>query len=62
MNPIAQVMVKRSSHFKLALAVVVLVLWASGSAIQSLWITPVVIIVLWIVIQLGLRYRHRHST
>lgn len=64
MNPIAQVMVKRSSHFKLALAVVVLVLilWALGSAIQSLWITPVVIIVLWIVIQLGLRYRHRHST
>ena len=64
MNPITQVMVKRSSHFKLALAVVVLVLvlWASGSAIQSLWITPVVIIVLWIVIQLGLRYRRRHST
>jgi O-antigen ligase len=63
MNPIEQVMVKRSSHFKLALAVVVLVLvlWASGSAIQSLWITPVVIIVLWIVIQLGLTYRHRHS-
>jgi hypothetical protein len=34
MNRIAQVMVKRSSHFKLALAVVVLVLvlWASARA------------------------------
>jgi hypothetical protein len=57
-------MVKRSSHFKLALAVVglVLVLWASGSALQSLWITPVIIVILWIAIQLGLGYRRRHST
>jgi hypothetical protein len=55
-------MVNRSSHFKLALAVaaLVLVLWATGSPIQSLWITPVIIVVVWIAIQLGLRYRHRH--
>jgi O-antigen ligase len=61
-NPVEQVMVKRSSHVKLALAVValVLVLWASGSAIQSLWITPVIIAVLWVAIQLGLGYRRRH--
>lgn len=57
-------MVKRSSHVKLALAVgvLVLILWASGSAIQSLWITPVIIFVLWIAIQLGLGYRHRRTT
>jgi hypothetical protein len=61
-NPIEQVMVSRSSHLKLALAVaaLVLVLWVTGSSIQSLWITPVIIVVAWIAIQLGLRYRHRH--
>ena len=62
MNPIEKVMVNRNSHFKLALAVaaLVLVLWATGSPIQSLWITPVIIVVVWIAIQLGLRYRLRH--
>jgi O-antigen ligase len=62
MNPLEKVMVKRSSHFKLAVAVaaLVLVLWATGSSIQSLWITPVIIVVLWIVIQFALGYRHRH--
>jgi hypothetical protein len=61
MNPIEKVMVNRSSQFKLAVAValLVLVLWATGSAVQSLWITPLVIFVLWIAIQLGLGYRHR---
>jgi len=29
---------------------------------QSLWITPVIIFVLWIGIQFGLGYRHRRST
>jgi hypothetical protein len=60
-NPIERVMVKRSTNFKLALGVgvLVLVLWALGSAIQSLWITPVIILVLWIAIQLGLGYRRR---
>ena len=62
MNLVEMVMVDRSSHVKLAAAVVllVLVLWATGSAVQSLWITPVIIVVVWIAIQLGLRYRHRH--
>ncbi len=62
MNPIEKVMIKRSSHVKLALAVIalVLVLWVTGSSLQSLWITPVIIVVAWIAIQLGLRYRHRH--
>ena len=62
MNPIEKVMVSRSSHFKLAVAVasLVLVLWATGSSLPSLWIIPVIIFVLWIAIQLGLRYRHRH--
>ncbi len=62
MNPIEKVMVNRSSHFKLAVAVtaLVLVLWVTGSSIQSLWITPLIIFALWIAIQLGLGYRHRH--
>jgi hypothetical protein len=62
MNPIENVMVRRSSHVKLALAVValVLVLWATGSPLPSLWIAPVIIVVLWIAIQFGLGYRHRH--
>jgi hypothetical protein len=56
MNPIEKVMADRSSHVKLALAVValVLVLWATGSPLPSLWITPVIIVLLWIAIQLGL--------
>ena len=63
MNAIEQVMVKRSSHFKLAAAVaaLVLVLWATGSSLSSLWITPVIIFALWIAIQIGLGYRHRHG-
>lgn len=62
MNPIEKVMVKRSRHFKVAVAVAVLilVLWASGSPVQSLWLTPVIIFVLWIAIQLGRGYHHRH--
>jgi membrane protein YdbS with pleckstrin-like domain len=49
-------MAGRSSNVKLALAVValVLVLWATGSPLPSLWITPVIIVLLWIAIQLGL--------
>jgi hypothetical protein len=43
MNPIEKVMTDRSSHVKLALAVValVLVLWATGSPLPSLWITAI---------------------
>jgi hypothetical protein len=55
-------MTDRSSHVKLSLAVValVLVLWATGSPLPSLWITPVIIVLLWIAIPLGLGYRQRH--
>jgi hypothetical protein len=64
MNPIEKVMVNRSQHFKVAVAVAVavlmLVLWASGSPVQSLWLTPVIIFVLWVAIQLGRGYHHRH--
>ena len=62
MNPVEKVMVKRSTLFELTVAVgaLVLVLWATGSSLPSLLITPVVIFVLWIAIQFGLGYRHRH--
>lgn len=60
MNPVEKVMVNRSPHFKVAVAVLMLVLWASGSPVQSLWLTPVIVFVLWIAIQLGLGYHDRH--
>ncbi len=61
MTPIEKVMVKRSSLFKLALpvAALVLVLWTSGTSLQSLWMTPVIIFVLWVANQFGTRYFHR---
>ena len=64
MNPVEKVMVKRSTLFKLAAAVaaLVLVLWATGSSLSSLWITPVIIFALWIAVQLGLKYRHRQHS
>jgi len=62
MNPIEKVMSPRSSTLKLlvAVAALVLVLWVAGAAVQSLWLTPVIILVVWIAIQLGLGYRRRH--
>ena len=62
MNPVEKVMVKRSTLFELTVAVgaLVLVLWATGSSLPSLWITPVIIFVLWITIRFGLGYRYRH--
>ncbi len=62
LEPDRKVMVNRSSAFKLTIAVaaLVLVLWVSGSPIQSLWMTPVIIFAVWIGVQLGLRYRRRH--
>ena len=62
MNPIEKVTVKRSRHFKVAVAVLVLVLWASGSPVQSLWLTPTIVFVLWVAIQLGWGYHDRHRT
>jgi hypothetical protein len=63
-EPIEKVLVNRSSHFKLtpAVAPLVLVLWVTGSSIQSLWNTPVAIFVVWVVIQFALRYRHQHRS
>jgi hypothetical protein len=62
MNPTEKVTIRRSQHFKVAVAVAVLmlVLWASGSPAQSLWLTPVIIFVLWVAIQLGRGYHDRH--
>jgi hypothetical protein len=62
MNPVEKRMNKRSSHFKLAVAtaVLVLVLWVAGASTQSLWITPIIIFLLWIALQLGFAHRHRH--
>ena len=64
MNSIEEVMSPRSSTFKLlvAVAALTLVLWVSGAAVQSLWLTPVIILVAWIAVQLGLGYRRRHHT
>ena len=61
MNYVEKVMVKRSALVKLAaaLAALVLVLWATGSWLPSLWIAPVIIFALWTAAQLGLKYRHR---
>jgi O-antigen ligase len=62
MNPIEKVMTARSTHVKLAVAVaaLVLVLWATGSAVQSLWLTPIIIAAAWIALQVGLGHRHRN--
>jgi hypothetical protein len=46
-----------------AVALLVVVLWLSGSPIQSLWMTPVIILTVWIGIQVALwsRGRHHHA-
>lgn len=65
LNPIEKVMIARSTTFKLtvAVALLVVVLWLSGSPIQSLWMTPVIILTVWIGIQVALwsRGRHHHA-
>ncbi|MGO9959338.1 MAG: hypothetical protein ACLP50_25760 [Solirubrobacteraceae bacterium] len=63
MNPIEKVMTKRSTAFKVALAVAVLVvlLLATGSSVGSVWLIPVIVAVLWIIVQQGLRYRHHRA-
>jgi fatty acid desaturase len=62
MNPIEKVMTKRSTEFKVALAVAALIvlLLATGASIGSVWPIPVIVFVLWIVLHGGLRYRFRH--
>lgn len=64
MNPIERVMTKRSTHFEvvLAVAVLVLVLWTTGSSGQSLWVTPLVVLVLWVAVQSAIRrYQQRRA-
>jgi dolichol kinase len=63
MNPIEKVMTKRSTEFKVALAVAVLVvlLLATGSSVGSVWPIAVIVVVLWITFQQGLRYRHHRA-
>jgi hypothetical protein len=63
MNPIETVMTRRSTEVKVVLAVAVLVnlLLATGSSIGSPWLIPVIVVVLWIAVQQGLRYRHNRS-
>ena len=63
MNPIEKVMTKRSTGFKVVLAVAALVvlLLATGSSVGSVWPIPVIVVVLWITLQQALRYRHHHA-
>jgi membrane protein YdbS with pleckstrin-like domain len=60
MNPIEKVMTKRSTEVKLVLAVAVLVILLAAivTSIGSLWLIPLIVVVLWIAVQQGLRYRH----
>jgi hypothetical protein len=62
-NPIEKLMTKRSTGFKVVLAVAVLVvlLLAIGSSVGSVWPIPVIVIVLWFTVQQGLRYRHHRA-
>ena len=62
MNQIEKVMTKRSTEFKVALAVAALIilLLATGASIGSVWPIPVIVFVLWIVLHQGLRFRYRH--
>jgi hypothetical protein len=38
-----------------------LILWATGSTIGSIWLIPVIVLILWIAIQVALRLRHSHG-
>jgi hypothetical protein len=60
-NPIEKAMAARSTTCKLAVAVAALelVLWVMGSSAETLWVTPVLICLGWVVTQLVLRRRHR---
>lgn len=60
MNPTEKEMTKRSPHFKGALAIVVLVLvlWLLGFSVQTLVVTAVVVLVLWVAIHSGIRRFH----
>ena len=63
MNPIEKVMTKRSTESKVVLAVAALVvlLLATGSSVGAVWPIPVIVAVLWITFQQGLRHRHHRA-
>ncbi len=63
MNPIERAMTNRSTAFKavLAVAALLVILWATGSSFGSLWPIPVIVLVLWLVMQTTIRVRHRHA-
>jgi O-antigen ligase len=63
MNPIEKMMTKRSTSLKVGVALValLLILWATGSTIGSIWLIPVIVLILWIAIQVALRLRHSHG-
>jgi hypothetical protein len=56
----AQLALTRAIKLAPAVALLVLDLWATGSAVPTLCVTPVIIFVLWIAIQFGLGSRRRH--
>jgi O-antigen ligase len=63
MNGIERVMTNRSTGFKVALAVVALIalLWVTGATFGAIWPIPVIVFVLWFLIQMVLRLRRRSA-
>ena len=63
MNPIEKVMTKKSTESKVVLAVAALVvlLLATGASVGAVWPIPVIVAILWITFQQGLRHRHRRA-
>jgi hypothetical protein len=61
MSRIEKVMAKRSATFKVALAVValLLVVWIAGTSLANLLLVPVLAIILWVIVHLVLEFRHR---
>lgn len=57
MNVSEKPMTKGRSHFKVALAVavLVLVLWLTGSSFLTFWVTAMVVLVLWVALRSGIR-------
>jgi hypothetical protein len=63
MHPIEKLMTRRSTEFKVMLAVagLIVLLLATGSSVGSVWPIPVIVVALWIAFQQGLRYRHHRA-
>jgi hypothetical protein len=63
MNSIERVMTNRSTTFKVALAVgaLLVILWATGASLGSIWLIPVIVFALWVVMHMAIRVRHRSA-